>query len=200
MDEAKVLKVAGRAVSLRGDDIDTDRIFPARFMKEITFRHAAEHVFHDARFNADGGMKSHPFNDPRFEGAAILVANANFGCGSSREHAPQALLRWGIRAIIAESYGEIFAGNCAMLGMTTVTADSAVVARLQEQAEREPQSMFELDIASLTVRAQGAAIPVAMPASARAALLGGTWDVTRLMHARKKEVEVLAERLGRDFR
>lgn len=200
MDEAKVLKVAGRAVPVRGDDIDTDRIFPARFMKEITFRRAAQHVFHDARFEADGGMKAHPLNDPRFAGAAILVANANFGCGSSREHAPQALLRWGIRAIIAESYGEIFAGNCAMLGIAAVTADGAVVARLQGHVEGEPQATLELDIAALTVRAQGVALPVAMPASSRAALVDGTWDVVRLMHARKNEVATLAEHLERAFR
>jgi 3-isopropylmalate/(R)-2-methylmalate dehydratase small subunit len=200
MDDLRVLNVGGRAVPVRGDDIDTDRIFPARFMKEITFRGGREYPFYDARFNADGSHKAHPFNEARFQGAAVLVANANFGCGSSREHAPQALARWGIRAIVAESYGEIFAGNCAMLGIAAVTADRAAIAQLQDQVEREPQSTMNLDIEALIVRFQGISIPVSMPPCGREALISGTWDFTRLMRAHAVQVDGTAKRLAREYR
>jgi 3-isopropylmalate/(R)-2-methylmalate dehydratase small subunit len=200
MDDMKVVEIGGRAVPVRGDDIDTDRIFPARFMKEITFRGAAEHVFRDARFNAGGIRKAHPFNEPAFQGASILIANANFGCGSSREHAPLALARWGIRAIVAESYGEIFAGNCAMRGVAAVSASRADIACVQEQAEREPQTAFVIDLGTMMVRGGGLSIPVAMPAGRRQALVNGTWDVTRLMLANAPQARDVAARLTGEFR
>ncbi len=200
MDDMKRVEIGGRAVPVRGNDMDTDRIFPARFMKEITFRGAAEHVFHDARVNADGSRKAHPFNEPAFQGASILIANANFGCGSSREHAPLALARWGMRAIVAESYGEIFAGNCVMLGVAAVSASCADIVRLQDRAEREPQTAYAVDLETMTLRGGGLSIPLAMPAGRRQALVSGTWDVTRLMQANGPQAREAAARLAGEFR
>ncbi len=199
MRELKVLNISGRAVPVRGDDIDTDRIFPARFMKEITFASAGERAFYDVRFNADGSRKDHPFNEARFRGAAILLANANFGCGSSREHAPQALARCGIRAIVAESYGEIFAGNCAMLGIAAVTAERADIARLQAQAECASGAMLTIDLETMRAGAQGIVVPVTMPAAHRQALTSGEWDVTGLMLGNAAQVQQADARLRRTF-
>src|SRR5690606_36862702 len=128
---SKVETVRGKAVAVHGDDIDTDRIIPARFLKEITFSRMGEYPFFDERFDANGNKKVHPFNRPESQGAAVLIANSNFGCGSSREHAPQSLVRWGIKAVVAESFAEIFAGNCIMLGTPVVTASKEDVAALQ---------------------------------------------------------------------
>src|SRR5690606_14986619 len=116
----KIVKVQGRGVYVPGDDIDTDRIIPARFMKCVTFDGLGAYAFYDARFDEQGNSKGHPLDDPRFRGATILLSNSNFGCGSSREHAPQALSKFGIRAIIAESFAEIFFGNATTLGMPCV--------------------------------------------------------------------------------
>ena len=135
---SKIIHITGRAVPVIGNDIDTDRIIPARYLKEITFSRMGQYPFYDERFTADGKMKDHPFNKPQYDGASILVANANFGCGSSREHAPQALGRWGIKAIVAESFGEIFAGNCAMLGIPALAASKSDVAALQKLALEDP--------------------------------------------------------------
>ena len=135
---SKIIHITGRAVPVIGNDIDTDRIIPARYLKEITFSRMGQYPFYDERFSADGELKDHPFNKPQYDGASILVANANFGCGSSREHAPQALGRWGIKAIVAESFGEIFAGNCAMLGIPALVASKSDVAALQKLALEDP--------------------------------------------------------------
>ena len=132
MSEVKITQVQGKAVAVRGADIDTDRIIPARFLKEITFSRMGDYPFFDERFAEDGSQKDHPFNKEEHQGSRVLLANENFGCGSSREHAPQSLHRWGIQAIIAESYAEIFAGNCVMLGVPALAADPADVAKLQE--------------------------------------------------------------------
>ena len=122
---AKISSVSGRAVHVPGNDIDTDRIIPARFMKCVTFDGLGEFLFHDVRKNADGTDKPHPLNDPRFKGATLLLSGANFGCGSSREHAPQAIQKHGFRAVIAENFAEIFFGNCTTLGIPCATASRA---------------------------------------------------------------------------
>ena len=132
-----VTGVAGTGVPVRGDDIDTDRILPARFLKEVTFENMGEYAFYDRRFDAEGEPTDHPFNE--FEGASILVVNDNFGCGSSREHAPQALMRWGIDGIIGESFAEIFRDNCESLGVPTVTAPREAVVELQDWVAANPR-------------------------------------------------------------
>ncbi len=197
----KVLSVQGRAVPVRGDDIDTDRIIPARYLKEITFSKMGDYPFFDERFNADGSPKPHPFNESRFQGASLLIGNVNFGCGSSREHAPQALARWGnpkhpgIKAIVAESFAEIFAGNCVMLGVPAVTASKADVAALQALAEQAPETPFTLDLAAMTLNGGGLKLAVALPESRRKALTEGTWDSTGLLRENADKVRALAEGL-----
>ena len=192
---SEVIHVKGRAVPVIGNDIDTDRIIPARYLKEITFSRMGQYPFHDERFTADGGRKDHPFNQPSYQGASILVANANFGCGSSREHAPQALLRWGIRAIVAESFGEIFSGNCAMLGVPAVTASAPDVAALQALATENPGLELDVDLAAMVVRAGTMTVHVTMPGSRRSSLIQGTWDSTALLMANAALVKAAAARL-----
>src|SRR5437870_13433395 len=128
--DTKIIQVVGRAIAVRGNDIDTDRIIPARYLKEITFTRMGEYPFFDERFDSSGKRKLHPFNDPRFKGASILFVNKNFGCGSSREHAPQALYRCGIKAIVGESFAAVFAGNCVMMGLPAATGSSPELAEL----------------------------------------------------------------------
>ncbi len=199
---SKVSKVQGRAVPVLGDDIDTDRIIPARYLKEITFTKMGDYPFFDERFNADGSQKPHPFNEARFQGASVLIGNVNFGCGSSREHAPQALMRWGhptqpgIKAVIAESFAEIFAGNCVMLGIPAVIASKADVAALQKIANDDPQTVFTVDTSSMTVNAGPLSIKVSMPESRRQALVEGTWDSTGLLMANADKVKATAAKLG----
>ncbi len=197
MNESRISTVIGRAVPVTGDDIDTDRILPARYMKEITFGRMGEYPFFDERFTADGREKAHVFNDRQFQGASLLLANANFGCGSSREHAPQALSRWGIRAIVAESYGEIFAGNCLMLGMAAVVAEKNSVASLQALARQNPQAEFRLDLAAMTITAGDLRFAVSMPESARRTLVDGTWDTLGMLLANAGRAKELGERLRR---
>jgi len=195
MNDLKVLKVIGRAVPVIGDDIDTDRIIPARYLKEITFSKMGEYPFFDERFNADGSKKVHAFNEAQFQGASVLLANVNFGCGSSREHAPQSLVRWGIKAIVAESFAEIFAGNCVMLGTPAVVASKDDVAKLQTLAAQDPKAEFTVDLESLTVKAGSLSVPVTMPASRRKALVEGTWDSTGMLLANADKVKEASERL-----
>src|SRR5438093_2103751 len=139
---SRILSVAGRGLPLRGNDIDTDRIMPARFLRSVSFEGLERHVFEDDR----AADPTHPFNDPRYTGAAILVVNANFGCGSSREHAPQGLARFGIRAIVGESFSEIFLGNCAVLGIPCFTAERAAVESLQGDLEHNPALLVEASV------------------------------------------------------
>ena len=192
---AKVIRITGRAVPIIGDDFDTDRIIPARYLKEVTFSRMGSYPFYDERFTADGRMKDHPFNKPEYQGASILAANANFGCGSSREHAPQSLARWGIRAIVAESFGEIFSGNCAMLGIPALTASKSDVAALQRMAHGNPAAELTIDLEAMVVQAGGAVMKVTMPRSRRASLIEGTWDGTALLLPNARLVEAAAVRL-----
>src|SRR6476620_623566 len=138
--------VEGRALPIRGEDIDTDRIMPARFLKSITFEGLDTHVFEDDRLAAKRSGQVHPFDEPKYQGASILVANRNFGAGSSREHAPQGLRRWGIRAIVAESFAEIFFGNSLMIGLACLTAPASEVEKLLALVEREPTAMLKIDL------------------------------------------------------
>ena len=192
---SKITKVQGRAVPVIGDDIDTDRIIPARYLKEITFSRMGEYPFFDERFASDGSKKDHPFNKPEYQGASILLGNVNFGCGSSREHAPQSLVRWGIRAVVAESFAEIFAGNCVMLGTPAVVASKEDVAQLQKLAVDKAGTIFTVDLEAMEVRAGDLAVKVTMPPSRRNALVAGTWDSTALLLANSDKVKTRATTL-----
>src|SRR5258705_7299536 len=150
-DIVKITKVRGTAVPIRGNDIDTDRIIPARYLKEVTFARMGDYPFFDERFDAAKKKKDHPFNDPEYKGASILFVNKNFGCGSSREHAPQALYRFGIQAIVGESFAAIFAGNCTMMGLPTVVVDAKEIAQLMKSVEDNPRTEYTVDLESRTI-------------------------------------------------
>ena len=177
----KIITVRGKALALRGNDIDTDRIIPARFLKEISFSRMGEYPFYDERFTAEGEQKDHPFNDPDRQDAEILVVNENFGCGSSREHAPQALKRWGIKAVIAESLGEIFAGNCGMIGLAAVTMPQKDLQDLQDQVDTDPSLILNLDLEKRELSSGDRSWRVELPETRRTALTEGYWDSTALI-------------------
>jgi 3-isopropylmalate/(R)-2-methylmalate dehydratase small subunit len=193
---AVIKEIEGRAISVRGNDIDTDRIIPARFLRCVTFEDLGEQVFQDERYRDDGTMKEHPFNDPRFSNASILVVNANFGCGSSREHAPQALMRFGIKAIIGASFAEIFAGNCTALGIPVFSANEGIIQDLQQQIEAKPESVIRLNLESKTVVIDGKTIPLEMNSSVRTALLEGTWNTLEELLQNESEIEETYARLA----
>ena len=192
---AKISQVAGRGVFVPGNDIDTDRIIPARFMKCVSFDGLGEFVFFDVRKNPDGSPKQHPLNEPRFQGATVLLSGANFGCGSSREHAPQAIQKYGFRAIIAEGYAEIFFGNSTTLGMPCVVATREDIAKVAAAIEANPQTEVVVDIAALEVRFGGQKIKITMRESARDALVNGRWDAIGELLEGVPQVQTLAKTL-----
>ena len=173
---AKITSVTGRAVNVPGNDIDTDRIIPARFMKCVTFDGLGEFLFYDVRKQLDGTEKPHPLNEPRFKGATILLSGANFGCGSSREHAPQAIAKYGFKAVIAENFAEIFFGNSTTLGMPCVTSSREDIAKIAAFTEGNPQGEVVIDLVKLEVRFGGQTVKIAQRESARDALVNGRWD------------------------
>jgi len=191
----KVRQVTGRAIPLRGDNIDTDRIIPARFLKAITFEGLQDHLFEDDRQQLAAEGRTHPIADPTFAGATILLVNANFGCGSSREHAPQAIRRSGIRAVVGESFSEIFFGNSVALGMPCVTADHQTLEALMGLVEAGPAIEVAVDLDRMAVAAGTQTFPIALPAAAREAFLDGSWDATGLLLDRFEDVEKVASRL-----
>lgn len=191
----KVTSVRGTAVPIRGNDIDTDRIIPARYLKEVTFARMGEYPFFDERFDASGNPKPHPLNDPRFKGASLLFVNKNFGCGSSREHAPQALYRYGIQAIVGESFAAIFAGNCTMMGVPAVTVSARDIEALMQAVEREPTTVFSLDLEGKTLAMGEQKTVIDLPETYRSALTGGSWDSTGLLRANLAEVRKTAAKL-----
>lgn len=190
-----IAKIHGRALPLRGDDIDTDRIMPARFLVGVSFDGLEKHVFEDDRKAAVRPHNRHPFDVAHYQGATILVVNSNFGCGSSREHAPQGLHRWGIEAVIGESFAEIFFGNSVMIGLPCVTVDRKSLDRLMAIADAQPQLTWVVDLASSRLTAGDQSLPVTMPEAARSALQSGNWDATALLLDRYEEVERTAARL-----
>jgi 3-isopropylmalate/(R)-2-methylmalate dehydratase small subunit len=182
---AKITKVTGTAVHVPGSDIDTDRIIPARFMKCVTFDGLGEFAFYDVRFDKDGKPTGHPLDDPRFKGASILLSGSNFGCGSSREHAPQALYRFGFRAIIAQSFAEIFFGNCTTLGIPCVCATAADIEKLAAAVEAEPALEVVVDVENKRVVYGNNSFAVTLPETAHDALTTGQWDpIAELMQAK----------------
>jgi len=195
MSGSRIVAVTGRALPLGGDDIDTDRIMPARHLRAITFDGLERHLFGDDRAHAAAQGVVHPVDDPRFAGASLMVVNRNFGCGSSREHAPQGIVRWGIRGMIGESFSEIFFGNAVMLGMPAVTAAAADVAALQAAVERDPQVEVRLDLEAMRATAGPLDIAVHLPAAARDALMTGRWDGLGLLLENFEEVRAAAAAL-----
>jgi len=199
VNESIIKTISARALPVRGDDIDTDRIVPARFLRCVTFDDLAEASFRDERFDQDGAPKAHPLNDSRYSGAHIMVVNRNFGCGSSREHAPQALSRWGIRALVGVSFADIFAGNCAAIGVVAVTASEETISTLQKAIEADASTEVALDLETMTVEwGAGAATqeaPIAIAESRRKKFLSGTWDTTGTLLANLEGIQATAHSL-----
>ena len=185
-------RVAGPGVAVRGADIDTDRIIPARFLKALTFDGLGTHVFDGDRKNAALTDTVHPFDDPIHANAKVLLVNENFGCGSSREHAPQAINRWGIDAIVGVSFGEIFEGNCATIGLPCLHVSAEDAVRLQERVESAPDLPVTVDLEELTVSAGDLTVPATMNESVRRRFVNGEWDsLTLLKGASDKVAKVL---------
>ncbi|HTM05584.1 MAG TPA: 3-isopropylmalate dehydratase small subunit [Vicinamibacterales bacterium] len=190
-----ITSVTGRGLPLRGDDIDTDRIMPARFLRGISFDGLEQHVFEDDRSKPMHPYNRHPFDVSQYRGASVLIVNRNFGCGSSREHAPQGLHRWGIQAIIGESFAEIFFGNAGMIGMPCVTAAPADIERLMELVEKQPQAPLTIDLAAGLCDVAGFRCQVSVPPKVREAFITGAWDTTGMLLDHFEQVEQTADRL-----
>ena len=190
-----IREVSGRVVPVIVDDLDTDRIIPARFLRCVTFDGLGEHAFADERRNSAGDSLNHPIDDPRFEGASVLVAGKNFGCGSSREHAPQALVRAGFKAVIAESYAEIFAGNALTLGLVCIEASEEQISQLATKVEANAQLEVKVDVDAQTLTMGEDVAKVTVPAVARDALLGGRWDPLNELMSNKEKVSECSKQL-----
>ncbi len=198
MDAQRITRIEGTALPMRGDDIDTDRIMPARFLKAVTFDGLETHLFVDERAGSAAGGQTrdvHPFDSPSYRGAAILLVNKNFGCGSSREHAPQALYRSGIRAAVGASFSEIFFGNAVMIGMPCLTASPDDMRELMERVEQRPDATLRVDLAAGTCGLDGFTCAVRLPDHARDAFVTGAWNTTGLLLERYDEVNAVAARL-----
>jgi 3-isopropylmalate/(R)-2-methylmalate dehydratase small subunit len=190
VSEVKVF--AGRGIPLTGNDVDTDRIIPARFLRCVTFDGLGAQVFADDRAQLQG---QHPFDQPQYQGAEILVVNGNFGCGSSREHAPQAIAKWGIRAIVGESFAEIFFGNCLAMGIPCATADRATVKTLQEKVAADPQVTVTVNLDTLEVQCGDWTAPITMNEGSRSMLVAGTWDACGQLVAQAEQIRSTAATL-----
>jgi len=197
MRDTNRILVAGKAVAVHGDDIDTDRIIPARYLMCVTFEGLAGRAFEDDRAQLRQAGTPHPFDQPAFAQAQILLVGKNFGCGSSREHAPQALARWqaGIRAIVGESFAAIFFGNCLTLGIPCVTADAESISRLMRACESDPNLEFRVDLQQMRVYHGADSVAVCMPEGPRRQLLEGRWDPTVELLRAKDEIAATAAKL-----
>lgn len=192
----KITAVRGKAVPIPGDDVDTDRIIPARFMKCVTFDGLGQYAFYDVRFEEDGQtMKQHPLNEPRFADATILLVGSNFGCGSSREHAPQSLYRYGIRGIVGLSFAEIFFGNCTTLGIPCATVTPDVLQALTALVNGDPTLEVVIDVEQEVIRGGEQSFPAQMAKSAREGLIKGEWDPIALMLNEPEAIDAVAKRL-----
>jgi 3-isopropylmalate/(R)-2-methylmalate dehydratase small subunit len=189
---SEVSSVAGRGIPLTGNDVDTDRIIPARFLRCVTFDGLGAQVFADDRTQMNG---THPFDLPQYQDATVLVVNDNFGCGSSREHAPQAIAKWGIRAIVGESFAEIFFGNCVAMGIPCVTADPATVQTVQAKLAADPQAVVTVDLATMQIQCGDFTGAIALAAGPRQMLLVGTWDACGQLVAQAEQVRATAAKL-----
>lgn len=188
----KIKQVTGTGIPLMGNDIDTDRIIPARFLRCVTFDGLGKQVFVDDRTQAQG---QHPFDQPQYQGANILVVNGNFGCGSSREHAPQALSKWGIQAVVGESFAEIFFGNCLAMGIPCVTAEPKEIKQLQSQLTENPQNPMTLDLEAMQVYCGDFQVSVSIGEGPQKMLITGTWDSCGQLVNQIEQIRVTASRL-----
>ncbi|MEM8831255.1 MAG: 3-isopropylmalate dehydratase small subunit [Cyanobacteria bacterium P01_G01_bin.19] len=189
---SEVKAISGTAVPIIGDDIDTDRIIPARFLRCVTFDGLGEHAFADDRAQSDG---KHPFDLAQYQNASILVVNNNFGCGSSREHAPQALSKWGIKAIVGQSFAEIFFGNCVAIGVPCVIASPEEVAQLQKLIAENPQANLTVDLSTMEVKADDISVSVKMNEGSRQMFLNGTWDNCGQLIGNAEDIKITAAKL-----
>ena len=185
-------QIAGRACVLRGNDIDTDRIIPARYLRCVTFDGLGEHAFADDREQAKG---DHAFDNPSYDGAKILIVGHGFGSGSSREHAPQALMRRGFQAFVGGSFAEIFAGNCTALGLACVTLRDDDLAALMDAVELDPAQQVVVDLETRSVSSRAGRLALSIPDAARSQLLGGSWNATSVLLEAGDEIEATAARL-----
>lgn len=192
MPSGPIHAVQGRPVVLRGNDIDTDRIIPARFLKCVTFDGLGEQVFADDRAELKG---QHPFDRPEHQGASLLLVNRNFGCGSSREHAPQALMRWGIRGVVGESFAEIFHGNCLALGIPCLVASSEQIQQIQSSAEQNPDATAHLSLDPPSLELADARWELELASGPSQMLRSGQWDGTSQLLANASALEATAARL-----
>lgn len=192
MSALRLDRITGRGIPLRGHDIDTDRVLPARFLVAVSFEGIEAHLFEDERAEARG---SHPLDQPQYAGARVMIVNRNFGCGSSREHAPQAIQRWGIQVVVGESFSEIFFGNSVAIGMPCVTVSPDAAAALQAQVEATPDAPVVVDLVAGTVTCGPVSAPATLPAAARDAFISGHWDATGLLLDDVAQVEATAARL-----
>ncbi len=198
MEAQRIARIEGTALPMRGDDIDTDRIMPARYLKAVTFEGLERHLFIDERAGSAAGAQAHgvhPFDNSAYAGAKILLVNRNFGCGSSREHAPQALYRLGLRAVVGESFSDIFFGNAVMIGMPCLTASALEVKELMDRVEKRPDATLRIDVKAGTCDLDGFACAVSLPGHVRDAFVSGAWDTTALLLERYDEINAFASRL-----
>lgn len=186
-----ITRVKGTAVPVRGADIDTDRIIPARYLRCVTFDGLGEHAFEDDRQQ----NPNHAFNQPRYRGASILVTGRNFGCGSSREHAPQSLQKWGIAGIVGESFAEIFYGNCVAIGVPCFRLGATELEALFQAVEADPKMEVVLDVEKATVAYTGKTVKADLPEGIRGSFLKGTWNATAVLLEAEKQIEATAGRL-----
>ena len=188
--DSKVTEIVGRGIVVRGNDIDTDRIIPARYLRTVTFQDLGAHAFEDERVNDE-----HPFNKDCYQGAKVLVVNKNFGCGSSREHAPQALMRWGLQGFIGESFAEIFFGNCVALGLPCLVVSEVDIGKLMDLIEREPAQELQIDVTAQRLRFASESFNAKIPDAAREQLTSGTWDALGQLLEAKNEIKNKADKL-----
>ena len=193
---SNISKVSGKGVYVQGNDIDTDRIIPARYLKCVTFDELGPALFYDERFNADGSSKQHSLDAEVHQGAEVLISDDNFGCGSSREHAPQAIQKFGLKAVIAGSFAEIFYGNCTTLGIPCVVMVTEDRTRIVAEVEADPEAELIVDLESMQVVCANSIYPITMKESAREAFLSATYDPLDNLLAAREDIRQTAEKLG----